>query len=538
MKSSSRERAEQIICWLRDYAQRRINSRLMDERRCITPHIVLDFGKKGLLSMIVPQSYGGLGLGYREIIQVVEQVAAIDLNLALFIALNNVLGIYPILKYGTAQIKETYLKNLTEGRDLAAFAITEPGAGSNPRGIKAKAQADGKGGWLLSGTKIWSGSASWSSVISTCAYVVDEQGESLGMTAFTIPENAQGLRQGPEALTMGMRGMVQNKIYFDQVKVNRQNVLGEIGSGFKVAHDVMQLGRLGIGAISLGGMKRCAQLMLRYGKRRSLGMERLITKQITLERLSDLTAAIGAIECLLNSIATWLDEGKPVPEQAYIVSKIIAPELMWQAADNLVQLLGGRGYIESNLAPQILRDARVLRIFEGPTETLQIHLGFLALYHTPQLCSSINEFLEATKVSDKLQNTADFCRSYMKQKKLSWNAHDKISEKKLSQRLSQIIAENLGDVAAWAFMFGCVQKIYKSEQTDELKRISNWTQKHFYTKIANAIQEDFYEQSRMNNNQVENIINQYAETIGNVEQTLAGEDNQLDEYLCKNEKLQ
>ncbi|MBE9235321.1 MAG: acyl-CoA dehydrogenase family protein [Sphaerospermopsis kisseleviana] len=523
-ESYSRQKSVEIIYWLRDYAQRRINSRLMDERRCITPHIVLDFGKKGLLGMLVPQSSGGVGLTYRDMFQVVQQLAAIDLNLASFVGVNNVLGIYPILKYGTPQIKETYLPNLAQGRDLAAFAITEPSAGSNPRGIKAEAHADGNGGWLLSGTKIWSGSASWSTMINTFAHVIDEQGESLGVTAFTIPEDAPGLRQGAEAPTMGMRGMVQNTIHLEQVKANRENILGEIGLGFAVAQDAMQLGRLGIAVMCIGGMKRCAQLMLRYATGRSIGIERLIDQQITLQRLSHLTAAIGAVECLVNFIATSLDEEKFVPPEAYLVTKIIAPELMWQAADNLVQLLGGRGYIESNIAPQIFRDARLFRIFEGPTETLQMHLGLLALYHTSQLCSSFNAFLGITEISDKLQYTAEYCASYLKKQNLS-----RSSQKKLSKILSQ----KLADVAAWGFVLACIQKCYQSQPSSELKRVEQWGQQNFLAKIADAMNDNLANDILLGTNQLENLINQYTENIGNVEQNMVGEENQLDEYLCK-----
>ena len=141
----SSKRTKELIEWLHDYAQRRINSRLMDERRCITPHIALDFGKQGLLGMIVPESQGGLGLTYHDMLQIIEQCAAIDLNLCSFVVVHNVLGIYPILKYGTKEQKEKYLNCLAQGRDLVAFALTEPGAGSNPRGIKTEAIPDGKG---------------------------------------------------------------------------------------------------------------------------------------------------------------------------------------------------------------------------------------------------------------------------------------------------------------------------------------------------------------------------------------------------------
>ncbi|MGK7879519.1 MAG: acyl-CoA dehydrogenase family protein [Crocosphaera sp.] len=520
----SGKRTKELIEWLRDYAQRRINSRLMDERRCITPNIVLDFGKQGLLGMIVPESQGVLGLTYHDILKIIEQCASIELNLAVFVGLNNILGIYPILSHGTTEQKRKYLSFLAQGRELAAFALTEPGAGSNPRGIKTQAIPDGKGGWLLSGTKIWSGSASWSSVINVFAQVFDEQGKSLGVTAFAIPENAKGLKQGHEFLTMGMRGMVQNAIHFDQVPVSPENILGEIGNGFEVGQDAMRLGRLAISALCVGGMKRCAQLMLRYASRRSLGIDKLIDKPITLERLSDLTAAIGAVECLVKTISQWLDQDIPVPEEAFLTAKIIAPELMWQAADQLIQLLGGRGYIESNIAPQILRDARVIRIFEGPTETLQARLGVLALYYAPKLCSSLNELLGVSNINIELNKAVDFCKAQINTQNLS---------KEDKQALRQTYQQKLGDLVSWAFMLACLQQSNRNESTDEQKRVEKWTEEHFRAKLSTILQESPLKSTLLSETQVESLVEKYIETIGDVEQTLPGENTELDEYLLK-----
>ncbi|OKH52864.1 hypothetical protein NIES2101_13180 [Calothrix sp. HK-06] len=518
----SYQRANQVIEWLRDYAPRRINTRLIDERRCITPHIVLDFGKQGLLGMIVPETYGGINLTYRDMLRVIEQIAAIDINLATFVGLNNVLGIFPILKYGNEQTKETYLKPLAQGRDLAAFAITEAHAGSNPRAIKTVAKPNKNGGWLLSGNKIWIGSASWASVINVFAYIKDEQGKCQGMTAFSIPENARGLRQGPEALTMGMRGMVQNAVYLQEVPVNHNQVLGQIGAGFEVAQDAMQLGRLGIAAICLGGMKRCAQLMFRYAVRRSIALDKLLYKSITLERFSDLTAAIGAIECFLESIATWLDEKLPLPQEVYLAAKIIAPELMWQTADNFIQLLGGRGYIESNNAPQILRDVRLLRIFEGPTETLQMHLGMRAWYQPSELYSFINEKLEASEISAQIKRAVDFCNTYVRKKNPS------PTEKPV---LIQPLSKNLGDLTAWALILACIRKFYQSKPTIELARVEKWLQQRLELKLAIALEELPDHQTLLKANQVEYLVSNYSESIGDIELMIAGEDTELDPYI-------
>ncbi|MGK7942282.1 MAG: acyl-CoA dehydrogenase family protein [Crocosphaera sp.] len=527
---NSHQGTEHLISWLRDYSQRRINSRLIDERRCITPHIVLDFGKQGLLGMIIPKSYGGLGLTYNQMFQIIEQLAAIDISLATFVGLNNVLGIYPILKYGNEQTKTTYLKSLATGRDLAAFAITEPHAGSNPNKIQTQAIPNGNGKWLINGTKIWSGSASWSSVMTVFAKIVDEKGRASKTTAFVIPENARGLKHGPEALTMGMRGMVQNSIYFEQVPVNDENVLGEIGSGFEVAQGAMRLGRLGIAAICIGGMKRCAQLMFRYGSRRSIdmmGSDKLLDKQITLKRLGDINAAITAIECFVKTMANLLDQEKTVYEEAYLTAKIIAPELMWKTADNLIQLLGGRGYIESNIAPQILRDVRLLRIFEGPTETVRNYLGLLALYQMPSLSEHFNDLLKASEISSQLQEIGKVCLAHINNQNLS------LKQKKI---LREILANELGELTAWAFILGSLEKSYRDQQTNKIKQSQIWVKHQFSKKVAGVL--DILEQpletiTSLSANEVSEVISEYAREIGDLEQTLPGEDEQLDEYIFR-----
>lgn len=371
----SKQRTNNLIGWLRSYASDRINSRLIDERRCIPPHIVLDLGNRGILGMQVPENYGGLALTNRDLMRVIEQIAAIDLTLATFVGVNNTLGIRPIQRYATQSVRDELLPLFAKGREMAALAMTEPEAGSNLRAISAQAVADGRGNWRLYGTKIWSGSASWAGAINVFVQLVDTNAKPRGITAFTVLQGTPGLRIGSEALTMGMRGMVQNTMYFNDVPVEPRNLLGEVGAGMKVAEDTFMFARLGLAAITVGGMKRVAQLMHRYGSRRSIATGRLLNNPVTLARLSDLTAAITAVETLVALITELLDAGHLVPEEAFVACKTSGPEFLWSAADSLVQLLGGRGYMENNLAPQILRDARIYRIFEGPTETLNMYLG-------------------------------------------------------------------------------------------------------------------------------------------------------------------
>ncbi len=376
--SASAARADALVAWLREYA-RDIDSRLMDERRSLSPPVLLDFGNRGLLGLQVPPALGGLGLGHRDTLRIVEQLAAIDSTLGLFVGLSNVLGIRPILKHARPALRERLLPLLAGGRELAAFALTEAAAGSHPHAMEAVARPRPGGGWTLHGRKVWSGSAAWAGTINVFVRQCDAGGNALGITAFAVPRARPGLRQGPEALTMGMRAMVQNSVLLDGVPVDEQDMLGGEGEGMTVAQDAMMYGRLVIAAACTGGVKRCAQLMLRYAGRRRVAGGRLLDQPLVRERLARLCAMADALSVFVSGIAERLDAGDTLPEELYAAAKILAPELYWQAIDHLLQCLGGRGYIESNLVPQMMRDARVLRVFEGPTETLAAWLGARAL---------------------------------------------------------------------------------------------------------------------------------------------------------------
>ncbi|MEM6716558.1 MAG: AMP-binding protein, partial [Cyanobacteria bacterium P01_C01_bin.147] len=233
-------RVDDLLRWLRQYASESINSRLMDERRCLSPGVVLDFGNQGLLGMQVPTKYAGLGLGHQDMLRVLEQLGAIDPTLALFVGLNNVLGIRPILQSAHPDLQAEWLPKLATGRELAAFALTEPGAGSNPNAIQSQVAIAADGSWRLQGEKIWSGSAAWAGLLN----VFVQHPEASGISGFAVCKGTPGLRQGPEALTMGMRGMVQNTVYLEGVPVAAAQLLGQPGKGMTVAQDAMMYGRL------------------------------------------------------------------------------------------------------------------------------------------------------------------------------------------------------------------------------------------------------------------------------------------------------
>lgn len=374
----SRRTAAAMRDWLRRWAPRRLDSRLMDERRTMPPHVLLDLGNHGFLGMQAPAELGGKALATSDLLRLMEQLAAIDLTLATAVGVHNGLGLRPLLRFGSERLQLAVAPHLAGGRQLAAFALTEPAAGANPLAMRTRAQRC-PGGWRLSGDKHLIGLANWAGWITVVARALDEEGVALGTVALLLPDDAPGLHQEAEALTMGMRAMVQNALRFDEVFVPDTHVLGQPGAGMDVARDAMAFARLGIGALCVGGMKRCAQLMLRYAGRREVAGGRLLDHPVTLARLDELTGAIGALEALVQALAAHDDGHGALPQEACMACKCVASELLWEAADMLMQLLGGRGYLEPNLAPLLMRDARVMRILEGPTEALYVHLGTGAL---------------------------------------------------------------------------------------------------------------------------------------------------------------
>ncbi|MBD2565337.1 MULTISPECIES: AMP-binding protein [Nostoc] len=525
VEDKSKSCANDLIGWLRSYASERINSRLIDERRCIPPYIVLDFGNHGLLGMQVPKQYGGMALNYQDTLRVIEQLAAIDLTLASFVGVHHVLGTRPIMNWASKTVQEELLPLIAQGRELAGFAITEPGAGSNPRAIATTAIPDNKGGWRINGQKSWIGHGSWAGTINVFVQLLDANHQLMGMSGFVVRQGTKGIRQGPEALTMGMRGMVQNTIYFEDVSVNPQYLLGEAGNGMKVAQDAMMFGRLGLGAMSLGGMKRCAQLMLRYSERRFISTGRLLDNPTTLVRLSDLTAAITALETLIFAIAKLLDLGYSVPEEAYTACKTSGPEFFWQASDHLVQLLGARGYIETNIAPQILRDARLLRIFEGPTETLNSFLGSRIINKSQELQKFLCEGLGTPEIAQRLKIAADQINDHLT------NHRNYFSEHHTAVHWAYI---RTGELTTFAILLAAVQGASKVHVSEKLIRAKNWAEFQFEQKFQSIISGIAGEVVVSDTNALTTQISDYVTSIGDIEQTLAGEDNELDELLRRN----
>lgn len=521
--AASRASADAMISWLRRYAERRLNSRVIDERRSIPPYVVLDLGNAGFFGLQAPRRFGGKELATADLLRVMEQLAAIDLSVATMVGVHNGLGMRPLLRFGSEAQRERLLPQLASGRRLAAFALTEPAAGSNPMALRATAVKTA-GGWRVKAEKQWIGLASWAGLITVFAKASAADGSPLGMIALLVEADNEGLVQGPEALTMGMRGMVQNTVLLEDAFVPDDALLLAPGEGMEAAHDAMLFSRLGIGALCLGAMKRCAQLMARYAARRTVATGLLADNAVSVARLQDLTSSIWASEALVYAIAAQLDAGAAVAPEAYVACKAAASEALGHAADQLVQMLGGRGYIESNGAPQILRDARVLRILEGPTETLYAHLG--ATLARPG--NAAQHFIETMLARPAL--AGELAAAVARVAALADGAAMLFGSKAAAR---QWIDHRLGELGASAFLLGAAERRQQADGADGLAASNAvvWARRRFNTQLQALLSELAGQRPYSRPAALLELVADYARSIGDVEQMLPGEDQQPDALL-------
>lgn len=340
------------------------------------------------------------------------------------------------------------------------------------------------------------------------------------MVGFVVKQELEGFKNGPEALTLGMKGMVQNSIFFDDLKINSKYLLGDVGQGMEVAQDTMMLGRLGISAMCLGAMKRSAQIMVKFSSSRKVSTGILLENSVTLEKLEHLTKAISGLEIFTYGIAKMLDESSSIPEEIYAAIKIIGPELAWQGADDLVQLMGGRGYVETNIAAQILRDVRIFRIFEGPTEALRVFLGSKAINNNIQsLHHFITNDLSLAKLAEEINDAVLKLKNAAAGSKKFLNKNN----------ISQLCQSYLGELLSWFILAAFVRKHTKDSEGEALE-LMVWINKKIKQKFDFALQE-LTDNVVVDAEKVVSKIKSYLEAIGNPQQNLPGEDYLLDQTL-------
>lgn len=363
---------------LREIEHDLVDSAAFDELETVPEPVVRALAMGGLLGLSIPAEYGGAGLSPAGYARVFGEVARIDASLAVLVGVHCGLGTKAIVRYGTPQQKARYLPALARGETLAAFALTEPETGSDAQHIRTRADRSRDGtGWVLNGHKHWIGNGDRAGVIVTFAQtMVDRRGERVDRpTAFIIRRDMHGFKVIGTVQKLGIRGSTQAELLYEDLAVPADHVLGTVGKGFSVAVHVLNGGRLSLAAGCTAGAKRVLGQMVAFAEERVQFGKPIADFEITQRKMARVAADVYAADAMLGVITAMA--GEPDRDHALEAAccKVFASEMLWRAADEMVQVAGGRGFVKPYPYERMLRDARINRIFEGTNEILRLFVA-------------------------------------------------------------------------------------------------------------------------------------------------------------------
>ena len=355
-----------------------IDAARFDDEETVSEEVIDEFAKVGLLGLTIPKQYGGLELSHTAYARVFERVSSVDASLAVLVGVHCGLGSKAIVLYGSEEQKSRYLPMLARGETLAAYALTEPETGSDAQNIKTSAMRSDDGSkWILNGHKIWIGNAHRAGVIATFAQTpVERRGETvMRSTAFIIRPDMPGFRVLGTVRKLGIRGSTQAELLYENLEVPADHVLGTVGRGFTVAVQVLNAGRLTLAAGCAAGAKMLTTEMTQYAEQRVQFGHPLAHFEITQRKMSHLAASAYASDSMLGVLASLADRPDTDFSLEAACTKVFSSELIWEAADEMVQVAGGRGFVKPYPYERILRDSRINRIFEGANEVLRLFIA-------------------------------------------------------------------------------------------------------------------------------------------------------------------
>ncbi|ADQ81566.1 acyl-CoA dehydrogenase [Riemerella anatipestifer] len=355
----------------RDFAQNELLPEVIerDKNQKFPEEQVKKMGELGFLGMMVDPKYGGAGMDSVSYVLAMEEIAKVDASAAVIMSVNNSLVCAGLEKYASEEQKQKYLVPLASGEVIGAFALSEPEAGSDATSQKTTAEDKGDY-YLLNGTKNWITNGSTATYYIVIAQTHPEKGHK-GINAFIVERGWEGFEIGPKEDKMGIRGSDTHSLLFTDVKVPKENRIGEDGFGFKFAMAVLNGGRIGIASQALGIASGAYELALKYAKERKAFGTEIINHQAVAFKLADMATQITAARMLCLKAAAEKDQGKDISESG-AMAKLFASKTAMDTTIEAVQIHGGYGYVREYHVERMMRDAKITQIYEGTSEIQKI----------------------------------------------------------------------------------------------------------------------------------------------------------------------
>ncbi len=351
----------------RDFAQTRLwpTAAAREKEKLFPKDLVREMGALGFMGMLVPDEYGGAEADHVAYALALEEIAAGDGAVSTVMSVHNSVGCMPILKFGTAWQKENFLKPLAAGKMLAAFALTEPQAGSDASAIKTRARRDGNH-WVLDGAKQFITSGATADVAIVFA-VTDPAAGKKGLSAFLVPTDNPGWKVARLEEKLGQKCSDTAQIVLENARLTPDLMLGEEGAGYRIALANLEGGRIGIAAQAVGMARSAYAAALAYAMERESFGQKIFEHQAVQFRLADMATEIEAARLLTLSAAGLRDRGLPCLKEA-AMAKLFASEMAERVCSAALQTFGGYGYLADFPVERIWRDVRVCQIYEGTSD--------------------------------------------------------------------------------------------------------------------------------------------------------------------------
>lgn len=377
LPSEQRDNLRLMLKNVRQYCAQHLDSAYIDEHQMVPEPVLAGLKALGLFGLSVSADYGGIGLSATAVARMMEEVAAHDATLSMMLSAHQCLGLRAIENFGTEEQKRRYLPRLAAGDALAAFALTEPAAGSDASALQTCAEADPDGGgYRIRGTKSWVTNGGLAEVFVVFARTQPaHQGTRPRITAFIV-ERGPRVKSGPPAAKMGVRGVSTTEVVLDNVLVPASAVLGEVGRGYRVAMEVLMAGRLMLAASCLGQCKMLIRMATDRAERRRVFGKQIRDFELVKDKIARMVSETWALESMTYLTTGLVDACVVDYALESAACKVFGSEALWRIANETMQVAGAAGYWTSLPYERHLRDSRVNLVFEGTNEILR---AFIAL---------------------------------------------------------------------------------------------------------------------------------------------------------------
>ncbi|XP_058487519.1 complex I assembly factor ACAD9, mitochondrial-like [Solea solea] len=381
----------QLVAPVEKFFSEEVDSAKIDREAKIPEETLKGLKELGLFGLMVPEEYGGLGLSNTMYARLAE-ITSLDGSIAVTLAAHQAIGLKGILIAGTEAQKQKYLPKLASGEHIAAFCLTEPGSGSDAASIQTRAtlSEDGKH-YLINGSKIWisnGGMADIMTVFARTEVVVDGVKKDK-ISAFIVERAFGGITSGKPEDKLGIRGSNTCEVSFDNVPVPVENVIGEVGGGFKIAMNILNSGRFSMGSSSAGMIKKLITMTSEYAATRKQFNKSLSEFGLIQEKFADMALSAFAMESMAYLTAGMMDRpGLPDCSLEAAMVKVFSSERAWICVSEALQVLGGLGYTKNYPYERYLRDCRILPIFEGTNEVLRMYIALTGMQYAGKIATS------------------------------------------------------------------------------------------------------------------------------------------------------